>query len=250
FISSPDTAPQVQDDRMRKEWISHAWSAAEKANKRDYEKADIFIKDLRDAEKSGDWPNLMTMSLNENHTHALWPGAHTPEACVGSNDLGLGKIVEAVTHSKFWPETAIFVIEDDAQNGHDHVDAHRTVGLVISPYTRRGVVDGTMYTTASYLRTMELILKLPPMTQYDAAATPMINCFTPEADLRPYDMAPGMIDLAARNPKTGKGAEASAKLDFSDVDRADPDALNAILWEHWQPDEPMPAPVRSMVLVR
>src|SRR5439155_16984632 len=111
-------------------------------------------------------------SLPENQTHGLYRGAHTPEACVGSNDLALGKIVEAVTHSKFWPETAIFVIEDDAQNGHDHVNAHRTVGLVISPYARRGAVDSTMYTSLSYVRPMEMILKLPPMTQFDAAATP------------------------------------------------------------------------------
>src|SRR5207237_7086072 len=133
-----------------------------------------------------------------------------------SNDLALGKVVEAVTHSKFWPETAIFIIEDDAQNGHDHVDAHRTVGLVISPYTRRGVVDSTMYTTASYLRTMELILKLSPMTQFDAAATPMTNSFMTEPDLRPYEMLPVTIDLAAKNPEKGEGARASLELDFSE----------------------------------
>src|SRR5438552_4559333 len=109
-------------------------------------------------------------------------------------------------------EKANVVIEDDAQNGHDHFDAHRTVGLVISPYAHRGVVDSTMYTTASYLRTMELILKLPPMTQYDAAATPMYNCFSAEANLAPYDSMPVTIDLAAKNPLFGKGAQASAEL--------------------------------------
>jgi YVTN family beta-propeller protein len=252
FVSSPETAPQVKDDRMRKEWVAADWSAAEAKGARDYELAEIFIRDLREAEKSGNWPNLITMSLNENHTHALTPGAHTPEACVGSNDLALGRIVEAVTHSKFWPQTAIFVIEDDAQNGHDHVDAHRTVGLVISPYTRRGVVDSTMYTQASYLRTMELMLKLPPMTQYDAAATPMINSFMTAADPRPYDAVPVTIDLAAKNPEKGEGAKASLELDFSEIDAANAQAakFNTILWNHFHPGESEPPPVRSMVLVR
>jgi hypothetical protein len=194
----------------------------------------------------------MVMSLNENHTHGLSPGAHTPEACVGSNDLALGKIVEAVTHSKFWPDTAIFVIEDDAQNGHDHVDAHRTVGLVISPYTKRRVVDSTMYTTASYLRTMELMLGLPPMTQYDAGATPMVNSFMTEANLTPYKAVPVTIDLAAKNPEKGPGAQASMELDFSEIDAANAEAakFNTILWNHFRPGEPEPPPVRSMVLVR
>ena len=146
----------------------------------------------------------------------------------------------------------VFVIEDDAQNGHDHVDAHRTVGLVISPYTRRKVVDSTMYTTASYLRTMELMLGLPPMTQYDAGATPMINSFMPQADPRPYKSVPLTIDLAAKNPPKGKGAQASMELDFSEIDAANAQAgkFNTILWEHFHPDEPEPPPVRSMVLVR
>jgi hypothetical protein len=157
-----------------------------------------------------------------------------------------------VTHSKFWPTTAIFVIEDDAQNGHDHVDAHRTVGLVISPYTRRGIVDSTMYTTASYLRTMELMLKLPPMTQYDASATPMTSSFMPDADLRPYTSVPVTIDLAAKNPEKGEGAKASLELDFSEFDAANADAakFNTILWNHFKPGQPEPPPVRSMVLVR
>jgi hypothetical protein len=253
FISSPETAPQVTDDKMRRDWISTEWTAADKKGARDYELADVFIRELRGAEKSGgSWPNLMVMSLNENHTRALTPGWFTPEACVASNDLGLGKIVEAVTHSKFWPTTAIFVIEDDAQNGHDHVDAHRTVGVVISPYTRRGILDSTMYTTASYVRTMELMLGLEPMTQFDAFATPMVNSFMTEPDLRPYDAVPITIDMAARNPKRGPGAQASLELDFSEIDAANAEAskFNTILWNHFKPGTPEPPPVRSMVLVR
>src|SRR5438128_11711477 len=108
----------------------------------------------------------MIMPLGEDHTQGLTGGAHTRTAHVAANDLAVGKIVEAVGRSKFWPETAIFIIEDDAQNGPDHVDAHRTVGLVISPYVKRKALDSTMYTTASMVRTMELILGLPPMTQF------------------------------------------------------------------------------------
>ena len=138
------------------------------------------------------------------------------------------------------------MIEDDAQNGPDHVDAHRTVGMVVSPWVKRGVVDSTMYTTSSYVRTMELILGLAPMTQFDAAATPLYSAFTTQAAFDAIDNNAPQTDLMARNPTTGAGAIASMKLDFSDYDRADPDALNRILWQAIRPGEPMPAPVRSV----
>ena len=128
------------------------------------------------------------MSLGEDHTTGTRPGTYTPQACVASNDLALGRIVEAISHSKHWPEIAIFVIEDDAQNGPDHVDAHRTVGLVISPYTKRKHLDSTQYSTVSMVRTIELILGLPPFSQYDAAARPMFASFTEQA--RPDALCP------------------------------------------------------------
>jgi len=161
----------------------------------------------------------------------------------------VGKIVEAVSRSKFWAETAIFIIEDDAQNGPDHVDAHRTVGLLISPWVKRQALDSTMYTTTSMVRTMELILGLPPMTQFDELATPMYNSFTNQPDIAAIPALPAEVDLEARNPKEGAGAVASNRLDFSDYDRADPDELNRILWEALKPGKPMPAPVRSAMLV-
>src|SRR5207237_2107930 len=138
-------------------------------------------------EQTGDLPQFMIMALGEDHTHGTRPNDHTPKACVASNDIALGKIVEACSRSKFWPEMAIFVIEDDAQNGPDHVDAHRTAGFVISPYVKRGVIDSTPYTTTSMVRTMELILGLPPMTQYDAGATPMFACFQRQPEMVAYD---------------------------------------------------------------
>src|SRR5262249_4940918 len=136
----------------------------------DVKRAERFIEELRRFEKEGSMPRLQVVRLPNDHTAGTTPGDWTPTAMVAENDLALGLLVEAVSTSKFWKETAIFVIEDDAQNGSDHVDAHRTVALAISTYTQHGKVDSTMYSTASMLRTMELILGLKPMSQFDAAA--------------------------------------------------------------------------------
>ena len=194
----------------------------------------------------------MVMSLGENHTQGTKIGAFTPKAAVASNDVGLGKIVDALSHSKYWASTAIFVIEDDAQNGPDHVDAHRTSALVISPYTKRGVVDSTFYTTASLLRTMELILGLPPMTQYDAAATPLYASFTAKADLTPYTALSEQVNLNAVNGKVAWGAKRMASIDFSEYDqltRDDEDALNRALWYSVKGvNVPYPAPVRRALV--
>jgi YVTN family beta-propeller protein len=197
---------------------------------RDTDNVEVFLKEFRDFEKNNNLPRFIVMSLGEDHTTGTKPGTFTPEACVASNDVALGRLVEAVTRSKFWPETAIFVIEDDAQNGPDHVDAHRTVGLVISPYTKRHCVDSTQYATVSMIRTIELILGLPPLSQYDAAARPMFASFTDKSDLTPYRHEPARIDLAAINPRTAYGAQRSSKMDFSEYDRVDDFELNEILW--------------------
>ena len=246
FVSSPESEPEVKAVGSLAGHVSTEWLKVKSKGGRDTDKAGVFIRELHEAEKSGDWPNFMVMSLGEDHTAGLTPGAFTPIAAVANNDLALGEIVEAVSHSKFWNETAIFVIEDDAQNGPDHVDAHRTVGLVISPWVKRGMVDSTMYTTSSFVRTMELILGLPPMTQFDTSATPMFASFTASPVFDAIDAIHPTVDLLARNPATGAGARASLKLDFSDYDRADPDELNRILWSALKPGQPMPAPVRSL----
>jgi YVTN family beta-propeller protein len=243
FTSDPGHEPQYSSVSGLQGHFSKEWLTAMKG--RDTDRVKFFIDDLRRADQTGDWWQFMVMSLPEDHTHGLGAGAFTPKATVGSNDLALGRLVEAISHSRFWPETAIFVIEDDAQNGPDHVDVHRTVGLVISPYTKQGFVDSSHYTTASMVGTMELILGLPTMTQYDRAATPMYRSFQSHANLWAFQTRTPQTDLQAKNPETGPGAAASAKLDFSDVDRADPDALNKILWEALRPGEPMPAPVHS-----
>jgi len=158
--------------------------------------------------------------------------------------------VEAVSKSTFWKDTAIFVVEDDAQNGPDHVDSHRTPGLVISPYCRKGHVDSTLYTTCSMLRTMELILGLPPLTQYDASANPMFESFNAKSDLTPFTLRSPMISLNDKNPATAYGAAESTKMDFSDYDKVDEEALNRILWHSIKgPKVPMPAPVRRALAV-
>src|SRR6266542_5961830 len=212
---------------------------------RDYERADRFVAEFQDMDREGTVPNFMFMSLGENHTSGTTPGAYTPKAQVASNDVAVGKIVEAITKSKVWGTFAIFIIEDDAQNGPDHVDSHRTAGLVISPYVKRKAVDSTMYSTVSMLRTVELLLGLPPMSQHDAAAPPMVNAFTAKADLSGFTALRANIDLTSKNPPQGYGAITSARMDFSDYDRIDEDALNRILWHSIKGvDVPYPAPTR------
>ena len=148
--------------------------------------------------------------------------------------------------SKFWPQTAIFVVEDDAQNGPDHVDAHRTVALAISPYIKRGTVDSTMYSTSSMLRTMELILGMRPMSQFDAAATPMYNAFQAKPDAKVFTALPAQVDVNERNGKLAWGAEKSRKMDFTKEDAADDLLLNEIIWRSVRgPQSKMPAPVRA-----
>jgi YVTN family beta-propeller protein len=218
---------------------------------RDMDRVKWWIEDLQKAEKTGVLPRFTIMSLGENHTKGTTPGAFTPDACVASNDIGLGRILEAATRSKFWPEMAIFVIEDDAQNGPDHVDAHRTIGFVISPYTKRGVVDSTLYTTASMIRTMELILGLPPLTQYDAGATPMFNCFQKTAQITPYNPLTPKVDLLAKNTARSPFAKESARMNFREFDRAPEDELNRILWYVAKgPNEPYPTPIHRAIFTK
>ena len=204
----------------------------------DIHRAGQFIDELKQFEKTGDFPNFSIMLLPNDHTAGTRPGMPTPASAVADNDLALGRIVEAVSHSKFWPETCIFVVQDDPQNGFDHIDGHRTVAMVISPYTRRGVVDSTNYNQTSMVRTIELLLGLPPMNQFDSSATPMASCFMDEADLTPYDAAANQIPLDQLNPQLSQirdprqrhWAAESAKLDLDDIDRADENIFNRILW--------------------
>lgn len=212
----------------------------------DVKRAERFISELRRFEKEGEMPRLQILRLPNDHTSGTSAGKWTPRAMVADNDLSLGMVVEAVTKSKFWPKTAIFVVEDDAQNGPDHVDAHRTIAYAISPYIKRGFVDSTMYTTSSMLRTMELILGLKPMSQFDAAATPMYNSFQAKPNPKSYRARPVTVDLNERNTKLAWGSEQSERMDFAKEDAADDLALNEVIWRSVRGAvSPMPAPVRA-----
>jgi len=213
----------------------------------DLDRAQRLLAELKRFEKEGAMPRFQVVRLGNDHTQGTKAGALTPRSFVAQNDRALGMVVEGVSHSRFWPSTAIFVIEDDAQNGPDHVDAHRTVALAISPYVKRNSVDSTMYSTTSILRTIELILGLPPMSQYDAAATPMFASFGIRPNLTPYTALEARVSLTERNPPTAPGAQRSAEMNFYDADAAPDIELNEIIWKSIKgKDSTMPAPVRSI----
>jgi DNA-binding beta-propeller fold protein YncE len=211
----------------------------------DIDRAKVFLEDLAQFEKEGKFPRFTIMRIGNDHTSGTAAGKIAPLAAMADNDTALGMIVEGMSKSRFWAKTAMFVLEDDAQNGADHVDSHRSPAFVLSPYTRRGTIDSTMYNTTSMLRTMELILGLRPMTHFDAAARPMFSVFSNTADGTPYVAEKPRIPLDTRNAARTATAARSARLDFSEADMIDDDELNDILWIAIKGTEP-PAPVRSI----
>jgi len=204
----------------------------------DQYRADRFLAELKDFEKQGSMPNLSIVLLPNDHTTGTRPDRPTPEAAVADNDLALGRIIEALSQSRFWLTTCVFVVQDDPQDGFDHIDGHRTVAMVVSPYTRRRAVDSTNYNQTSMVRTIELILGLPPMNQLDASAVAMTSCFADVADPTPYKAVPNRIPLDRLNPKLAdirdlrqlRWAQASLDQPLDEIDEADEDTLNRILW--------------------
>ena len=203
----------------------------------DVYRAREFLKEFREFEARATLPNLIVMLLPNDHTSGTRPDLPTPRASVADNDLALGRIVEAITRSKFWPETAIFVVEDDPQAGLDHVDGHRTIAQVISPYTRRRSVDHSFYSQVGMVKTIELMLGLPPMNQMDLAAPAMRSCFADHPDPRPFTTRPNHIPLDEMNPPLSAlsgprldWARKSLELPLDDIDEADEDTLNRIVW--------------------
>ena len=218
---------------------------------RDTDNAETFLREVARFEKDGGLPRLMIMSLGEDHTTGTRPGTYTPRACVASNDLALGRIVEGVTKSRSWPEIAIFVIEDDAQNGPDHVDAHRTIGLVISPYTRRQAPRQQPVHHGQH----------DPDDGADPGPAPALAVRRGgQADVRgvhrsarPRDVHPraARIDLNELNAPTAYGAERSARMDFDEYDKIDDFELNEILWRAIKgKDAPLPPAVRRAIAYR
>jgi hypothetical protein len=200
-----------------------------------------FIKGLKHFEAADNLPNLVILWLPNDHTSATKFGSPTPAAQVADNDLAVGQVVEAVSHSKFWKDTCIFAVEDDPQNGWDHVSGYRTTAYVASAYTMRGAVVNTQYNQTSLLRTMELMLGLPPMNQMDATATPMFDCFVPPGqgpDFTPFTAVTNQIPLDQMNPEPKKisdsllrkDAYVSARLPLKKEDQCPEDLFNHILW--------------------
>jgi hypothetical protein len=197
-----------------------------------------FIRELKEFEKAGKFPNLVILWLPNDHTDGTRPDSPTPEAMQADNDLAMGRVCEAVSHSPFWKDTCIFDVEDDPQSGWDHVSGYRTTAYPACPYARHGRVVSTQYNQTSLLRTIELMLGLPPMNQMDATATPMFDCFTATPDYAPFDAAPNNIPLDRMNPGSAaisdrqlrRDARVSARLPLDKPDQCPEDVLNRILW--------------------
>ena len=213
-------------------------------------RADAFIRELHAYEQQpGDsLPNLMVIALPNDHTAGTSPGYPTPRAMVADNDLALGKIIEAITHSRFYDSTAVFITEDDSQSGWDHISAYRTSGLIISPYSQLGRTVHTNYNQISMLRTIELILGLPPMHTIDATALPMFDCFTNTRTSTPYTTLPNRIPLDEMNKPfsalTGKAlyyARKSVENANEGVDKGEDDVMNRILWFAAKGAKPYPS---------
>ena len=204
----------------------------------DQHRADFFLRELAAFEAKGEFPQLVLICLPNDHTSGTSKGCPTPAACLADNDLAFGRIVEGLSKSRFWPQMAIFGIEDDPQAGWDHVSGYRTTCYVASPFARRGVTVSTQYNTTSVLRTMEQILGIRPMNVFDASASPMFDCFTETPDLTPFAALPANVPLDQMNPapvsiadpQLRADAELSATMNFAQIDRAPEDALNRILW--------------------
>lgn len=219
-------------------------------------RADFILRELKEYEAKGEFPRMVIICLPNDHTSGTSRGCPTPAALVADNDLAFGRILEGLSHSRFWKDMAVFGIEDDPQNGFDHVSGYRTTAYVASPYARRGAVVSTQYNTTSLLRTMEQILGLPPMNQFDASATPMFDCFTDTPDLRPFAAVPNQVPLdemnpdpkAIRDPLLRKNAQVSSRLNFRQVDACPEDVLNRILW-HAMRGSAEPYPQWAVTLV-
>lgn len=204
----------------------------------DQYRADFILKELKEFEAKGEFPELTIICLPNDHTSGTSPNTPTPAACMADGDLAFGRIVAGLSHSKFWKEMAIFAIEDDPQAGWDHVSGYRTTAFVVSPYAKRKAVVSTQYNTTSILRTLEQILGIPPMNQFDASATPMFDCFTSEPNFTPFEFVPEKVPLDQMNPGTAaindpilrRDAVVSAGLNFREIDKAPEDVLNRILW--------------------
>ena len=213
----------------------------------DQHRADVWIAELAEFTKRGVLPAFEIIRLPNDHTAGARAGAPTPQAYVADNDLALGRMIEALSHSPFWKSTVVFVVEDDAQNGPDHVDSHRSPVLIISPYSRAGVVHRFANTT-DVIRTIEEILGLDALSQFDYYGRPLRDIWSATPDLTPWKVLTPKVDLNAKNPANTRGASESAKLDLEIEDVAEEDPFNRIIWDAVKPGVPYPGVRRGATL--
>ena len=219
-------------------------------NIKDIDRIQVFKADFDSLLAIGKLPQFNSIRIGNDHTYGQRLGKKTPVSMAADNDWALGQLVEFISHSPIWKESAIFVLEDDAQNGPDHVDAHRSPAFVISPYIKMGSVNSNIYSTSGILRTMELILGLSPMSQYDAAAMPLFDCFTNEPNLKPFVARAPKVSLDDINVANNESAKRSAAWNFSREDAAPDIDLNEVVWKSVKGEQSvMPAPRRSAFIV-
>nr|WP_223649507.1 alkaline phosphatase family protein [Hymenobacter psoromatis] len=215
----------------------------------DQERVRVWAQDFDSLLAKNAVPQFSTIRLSNDHTSGQRLGKVSPTSAVADNDLALGRLVEHLSQSAIWGESVVFVLEDDAQNGPDHIDAHRSPAFVIGPHVRHGAVDHTLYTTAGVMRTIELLLGLPPMSQYDAAARPLFGVFQATPNPAPYQAKPNQVPLDTRNTAWNRSAERSAKFDFAHEDEVPDLDLNEVVWKSVRGENSaMPAPRRGAFL--
>jgi hypothetical protein len=191
-------------------------------------------------------PKLNTLRIIADHTEGLATGRPSPIAHVADNDLAVGMFIDYLSKSPVWKQSLVIIVEDDAQDGPDHVDAHRSTAYIAGPYVKRHFVDHTPYTTTGLLRTIELVLGLPPMSQYDAAAVPLWRSFTAVPDTSGFDHLPAQVNLAEINTAVNKLSKRSAAFNFSKEDKVNEADFNEVLWKGIKGmDSPVPAPRRA-----
>lgn len=215
-------------------------------NIKDVDRMVAFRHDFDSLLAIGQVPQFNTIRLGNDHTSGQTKGKITPTSAVADNDRAVGELIQHISESNIWKESAIFILEDDAQNGPDHVDAHRSPAYVISPYIKRGTVNHNMYSTSGILRTMELILGIPPMSQYDAAAVPLFNLFTSTPDLSAFKAKEPGVSLNEINTAINSSSKTSAKFNLTKEDSAPDKELNEVIWKSVKGEQSvMPAPKRS-----
>ncbi len=212
----------------------------------DLDRHAAWLEEFDRYDRDGGLPQLSIIRLPNDHTEGTCRGRPTPRAHMAENDLALGLMVERISHSRYWPNALVLVIEDDAANGQDHVDAHRTVALAAGPWVKRGVTDSNLYTGCSVLRCIEDVFGLPPMSQYDARANGLEGIFARKPDVTPFRHRPTSIDVNETNVAGAYGQAESEAMNFSVADVVPYDILNRVLWHSVRgADAPPPVPVRS-----